>query len=128
MVWSGVAGPMLESAAASRDEANSSTSAASSKPTTTRLSRPTSPRSTGATASATRRRSSGEAVGAADQVDRGEVGVLHRSAPADGPVLLQEQRLRLGMPREGLGHLARDQEARTPVRQRDDVPAVDFAQ
>ena len=65
MVWSGVAGPTVESAAASFEQANSRTSGASSKAMTTRRSRPTSPRSAGATASATRRLSSGDAAATA---------------------------------------------------------------
>ena len=63
-------------------------------------------------------------LGAADQLDRGLVGLLHRGAPADRPVLLEQDRARLRMRREHGGHLARDQEPGPAVGERDDLVAV----
>src|SRR5215468_11114709 len=59
-------------------------------------------------------------LGAADQLHRREVRGLHVAAPADGPVLLEEERLGAWMPLEGLRDFPRDEEARPAVRQRDD--------
>ena len=67
-------------------------------------------------------------LGAADQLDRREIGLLHRGAPADGPVLLEQDGARLGMRLEGLGHLLGDGEARAQIGERDDVAAVDLSE
>jgi hypothetical protein len=67
-------------------------------------------------------------LGAADQVHRREIGFLDGGAPADGPVLLEEQCLGRGVALEGLRHLARDEEARAPIRKGDDLRPVDLAE
>ncbi len=71
MVWSGVAGPIRQRASASREAANSSTGGASSKKSTCRRLLPTSPRTCGATASATRRRTSAAGLASATPPKRG---------------------------------------------------------
>src|SRR5947208_9263138 len=67
-------------------------------------------------------------LGAADQLDRREIRVLDSGAPADGSVLLEQERLGLRMALEGLRDLARNQEARAPVVQRNDISAIDLPQ
>jgi hypothetical protein len=64
---------------------------------------------------------------AADQLDGGEIRLLHGRAPADGPVLLEQDGARLGMRGEDLCDFPRDEKAGAPVRQRDDLVAVDVA-
>ena len=65
---------------------------------------------------------------AADQLDRGEVGLLHGGPPADRPVLLEQQLAGLRVRLEGLRDFSRDEEPGAPVRERDDVLSVDFAE
>ncbi len=65
---------------------------------------------------------------AADQLDRGEVGLLHGGPPADRPVLLEQQRARLRMRLEGLRDFPGDEEPGAPVRERNDLLSVDFAE
>src|SRR6185436_20208179 len=67
-------------------------------------------------------------LGTTDQLDRREIGALHRVAPADRSVFLEEDGARLGMRRESLGHLPGDGESGTQVGERDDLVAVDLLQ
>src|SRR6266852_3509250 len=101
MVWSGVAGPTCETRDASTDDTNSATSGESSKPTRTRRLRLSTPRSRGATASA-----------------------VWRRAPGDRAVPLEEEGLRLRTVGDRVGHVARDAEPGSTIRERDDVLAV----